>query len=126
MVVVVILGILAATIIPQFIGTAHDAKVSMARANIVELESAVEKFYIHMDRYPSGEEGLQVLVTEPADAAGKWRGPYIKILRPDPWQTPYQYRSPGQHGSMTFDLWSRGADRADGGDAEAADIANWE
>ena len=63
MVVVVILGILAATIIPQFIGTAHDAKVSMARANLTELESAVEKFYIHMDRYPSTEEGLDALVT---------------------------------------------------------------
>ena len=126
MVVVVILGILAATIIPQFIGTAHDAKVSVARANIVELESAVEKFYIHMDRYPSSEEGLEVLVTEPADAESKWRGPYIKILRPDPWQKPYQYRSPGQHGSMTFDIWSRGADGADGGEAEASDISNWQ
>ncbi|MDC0325312.1 type II secretion system major pseudopilin GspG [bacterium] len=126
MVVVVILGILAATIIPQFIGTAHDAKVSMARANIVELESAVEKFYIHMDRYPSSEEGLEVLVTEPTDGAGKWRGPYIKILRPDPWGNPYQYTNPGQHGSMTFDLWSRGSDSADGGEAESADISNWE
>ncbi len=126
MVVVVILGILAATIIPQFIGTAHDAKVSMARANIVELESAVEKFYIHMDRYPTSEEGLDALVNEPSDAAGKWRGPYIKLLRPDPWGNPYQYTSPGQHGSMTFDLWSRGADNADGGEAEGADISNWE
>lgn len=126
MVVVVILGILAATIIPQFIGTAHDAKVSMARANIVELESAVEKFYIHMDRYPSAEEGLDALVTEPSDAAGKWRGPYIKILRADPWGNPYQYTNPGQHGAMTFDLWSRGADNADGGEAEGTDITNWE
>ena len=126
MVVVVILGILAATIIPQFIGTAHDAKVSMARANITELESAVEKFYIHMDRYPSSEEGLDALVTEPADGAGKWRGPYVKMVRLDPWSNPYQYRSPGQNGALTFDLWSRGADGADGGEAEGADITNWQ
>ena len=126
MVVVVILGILAATIIPQFIGTAHDAKVSMARANITELESAVEKFYIHMDRYPSTEEGLDALVTEPADGAGKWRGPYVKMVRDDPWSNPYQYRSPGQNGAMTFDLWSRGADGADGGESDGADIANWQ
>ena len=126
MVVVVILGSLAATIIPQFLGTAHDAKVSMARANLGELESAVEKFYIHMDRYPSAEEGLDALVNEPSDSGGQWRGPYVKLLRPDPWGNPYQYRVPGQHGAMTFDLWSRGADGADGGDEEGADVANWQ
>ena len=126
MVVVVILGILAATILPQFIGTAHDAKVGMAKSNIAELESAVEKFYIHMDRYPSSEEGLEALVTEPADSEGQWRGPYVKMLRNDPWKNPYQYRSPGQNGSTTFDLWSRGADGADGGEGDGKDVTNWE
>ncbi len=126
MVVVVILGILAATILPQFIGTAHDAKVGMARSNIAELESAVEKFYIHMDRYPSTEEGLDALVTEPADTEGQWRGPYVKMLRPDPWKNPYQYRSPGQEGSPTFDPWSRGSDGADGGEGDGKDVTNWE
>src|SRR5881628_3066069 len=78
MVVVVILGILAATIIPQFIGTTHDAKVSAAKSHIAELESALERFNVHMDRYPTNEEGLKVLVDPPAGDEQKWRGPYIK------------------------------------------------
>jgi len=125
MVVVVILGILAATIIPQFIGTTHDARVSAAKATIAELESALERFYIHMDRHPSTEEGLKVLVDPPAGEDKKWRGPYIKMLRPDPWGNPYQYRNPGVHHPSSFDIWSRGADGADGGEGDRADIGNW-
>jgi prepilin-type N-terminal cleavage/methylation domain-containing protein len=78
MVVVVILGVLAATIIPQFIGTTHDAKVSTAKAHVAELEAAIERFNIHMDRYPTAEEGLKVLVERPGAEAAAWRGPYIK------------------------------------------------
>ena len=125
MVVVVILGILAATIIPQFIGTTHDARVSAAKATIAELESALERFYIHMDRHPSTEEGLKVLVDPPTGEDKKWRGPYIKMLRPDPWGNPYQYRNPGVHHPTSFDIWSRGADGADGGEGDRADIGNW-
>ena len=125
MVVVIILGILAATIIPQFIGTTHDARVSAAKANIAELEAALERFYVQMDRYPTTEEGLKVLVEAPSGEAKKWRGPYIKLLRPDPWGNPYQYRNPGTHHAASFDLWSRGADGADGGEGQAADIGNW-
>src|ERR1700744_2653532 len=78
MVVVIIIGILAATIIPQFMGTTQDAKISAAKAQVAELESAVERFYVQMDRYPATEEGLKVLVDPPAgDDAAKWRGPYI-------------------------------------------------
>ena len=126
MVVVVILGVLAATIIPQFIGTTHDAKVGTAKANIAELESAVERFYIHMDRHPTNEDGLEVLVEPPSDEAEKWRGPYIKLLRADPWGNAYQYRIPGTHGSLSFDLWSRGGDEQDGGEGDGADIGNWQ
>jgi general secretion pathway protein G len=125
MVVVVILGILAATIIPQFIGTTHDAKVSAAKATIAELESALERFYIHVDRHPTSEEGLKVLVEAPSGDDKKWRGPYIKMLRADPWGHPYQYRNPGVHHTSSFDVWSRGADGADGGEGEKADIGNW-
>src|SRR5471032_2995266 len=95
MVVVIILGILAATIIPQFMGTTQDAKISAAKSQIAELESAIERFYVHMDRYPTAEEGLKVLVDAPAGADTKWRGPYIKQLRNDPWGNPYQYGFPG-------------------------------
>jgi len=126
MVVLVVIGILAATIIPQFIGTTKDAKFSAAKANVAELESALERFYIHLDRHPTTEEGLKVLVEPPAGEEKKWRGPYIKMLRADPWGNPYQYRSPGVHHPTSFDLWSRGADGADGGDGDAADVGNWQ
>lgn len=125
MVVVIILGVLAALIIPQFMGTTHDAKVSAAKATVAELESAIERFYIHMDRYPTAEEGLKVLVEAPSGDEKRWRGPYIKMLRPDPWGTPYQYRVPGVHHTSSFDLWSRGAGGQDGGEGEAADLGNW-
>lgn len=125
MVVVIILGILAATIIPQFIGATQEAKVGAAKAHVAELESALERYQLHMDRYPTQEEGLAVLVGAPANEAAKWRGPYIKQLRNDPWGQPYQYRRGGSHHPNSFDLWSRGADGAEGGEGDAADIGNW-
>lgn len=126
MIVVVILGILAATIIPQIMGTPHEARVSAAKADVSELENAAERFYVHMDRYPTMDEGLKVLVDPPTGEDGKkWRGPYIKQLRNDPWGNPYQYRVPGTHHPTSFDIWSRGADGQDGGEGDAADIGNW-
>ena len=125
MVVVIIIGVLAATIIPQFMGTTHDAKVSAAKADVAQLESALERFNLHMDRYPTTDEGMKVLVEAPAGEDKKWRGPYIKLLRPDPWGNQYQYRAPGIHHTTTFDVWSRGADGQDGGEGPNADIGNW-
>ena len=125
MVVVIILGILAATIIPQFIGATQEAKVGAAKAHVAELESALERYYVHMDRYPSQEEGISVLEKAPANEVSKWRGPYIKQLRNDPWGHPYQYRRGGPHHPNSFDLWSRGADGADGGEGDASDVGNW-
>jgi general secretion pathway protein G len=126
MVVVVILAILAATIIPQFRGTTEDAKISAAKSTVAELESALERLYIHLDRYPTMEEGLKILSDPPTgDDEKKWRGPYIKVLRPDPWGNPYQYRFPGSHRKTGFDLWSRGRDGADGGEGDGTDIGNW-
>ena len=126
MVVVIILGVLAATIIPKFVTTTQDAKVSAAKAHVAELESALERFYVHMDRYPTTDEGLKLLVEAPAGDDKKWRGPYVKQLRSDPWGSPYQYRCPGVRHTSGFDLWSRGADGADGGEGPGADIGNWE
>ena len=126
MVVVVIIGILAATILPKFIGVTHDAKVSAAKSQTAELESALERFYVHMDRYPTADEGLKVLVDAPAnDENKKWRGPYIKQLLNDPWGNPFQYAFPGTHHPTSFDVWSRGADGQDGGEGDNADIGNW-
>jgi general secretion pathway protein G len=126
MVVVVIIGVLAATIIPQFIGTTHDAKASAAKAHVAEIESALERFNVHMDRYPTSDEGLKLLVEPPPGDDKKWRGPYVKQLRADPWGHPYQYKRPGTRHPTSFDLWSRGADGADGGEGEGADIGNWQ
>ena len=125
MVVLVVIGILAAAIIPQFLGTTQDAKISTAKANVSVLESALEHFYVNMDRYPSNDEGLRVLVEAPAGEEKKWRGPYVKMLRPDPWGNPFQYRAPGVHHASSFDVWSRGADGQEGGEGPNADIGNW-
>jgi general secretion pathway protein G len=126
MVVVVILGILAATIIPQFLSQKDEARTAAAKADVSQLDAALEMFNVHMDRFPTTEEGLKVLVEAPSGSEGKWRGPYIKQLRPDPWNNPYQYRNPGTHHPTSFDLWSRGADGKDGGEGINADIGNWQ
>jgi general secretion pathway protein G len=125
MVVVVILGILAATIIPNFLSSKSEAMVGAAKADIKMLDGATERFYVNMDRYPTTEEGFKVLVDPPPDDDKKWRGPYIKEMKPDPWGHPYQYRTPGVHGRNKFDIWSYGSDGTEGGEKDAADIGNW-
>ena len=125
LVVVIILGVLAATIIPQFIGTTQQAKVAAAQSTIATLKSALERFNLNMDRYPTTEEGLKVLVEPPSDGDKKWKGPYIESVISDPWKNPYHYRSPGTRGKARYDVWSNGADGAEGGEDEAADIGNW-
>jgi len=126
MVVVVIIGILAATVLPSVMGHIGEAKISAAKADVTELESAVERFYVNMDRYPTVEEGLKVLVDPPTtEDAKNWHGPYVKQLRDDPWGNPIQYRYPGVHHPTSFDVWSRGEGGQDGGEGKAADIGNW-
>ena len=123
MVVVIVIGILAATIIPKFIGTTHDAKVATAKSNIAELDAALERYNVQMDSYPSDEQGLKVLVEKPAEDDGKWRGPYVKMLRNDPWGHPYQYKYPGTHHAAGPDLWAVDPDKASGSEGEK--IGNW-
>ncbi len=125
MVVVIVIAILAAIIMPQFIGTTDDAKISTAKANVAELASAIQRFNLNLDRFPTTEEGLKVLLTAPTGEENKWRGPYVDKIPIDPWGNPFQYRAPGVHQTATFDIWSRGADNADGGEGKNADIGNW-
>ena len=124
-VVVIILAVLAVSIIPQFMGLTTDAKISTAKSHVAELEAALERLYVNMDRYPTADEGLKLLVEAPSGDAKNWRGPYVQQLRNDPWGNPYQYKRPGVHHPNGYDLWSRGSDGADGGEGTAADLGNW-
>jgi len=126
LVVVLVLGILAATIIPQFWSFTQDAKVGKALADIATYDTALEVFRLRMDRYPTTAEGLRALVEPPADGADKWRERLVRKLRPDPWGNDYVYRSPSLNGSDPYDLWSRGADGKDGGEGMNTDITNAE
>ena len=88
------------------------------------MQAPLEVYKIHMGDYPSTAEGLQALVTAPANKTDRWRGPYLQDnkLPTDPWGEPYQYRYPGVHNKNRYDLWSKGPDKADGTED---DIGNW-
>lgn len=123
--VIVILGVLAALIIPQFAGTQDRANKDLTKSQLESLGSDLERFKLHCARYPSTEEGLAVLLVKPSteDLAEKWAGPYIKKEAKDAWGRPLQYRSPGQYNQDSYDLWSTGKDGQDGTED---DIKNWE
>ncbi|MCS6997109.1 MAG: type II secretion system major pseudopilin GspG [Casimicrobiaceae bacterium] len=126
MVVVLILGILAALIVPNVVGRAHDARVAAAKQDIATLAQALAMYKLDNGRLPTSEQGLKALVEKPtvAPIPPNWRsGGYIARLPNDPWGAPYQYASPGLRGE--FDVWSFGADGKPGGEGEAADIGTW-
>lgn len=122
LVVLVILGLLAAFVGPRLFGNISKSQVKVARAQIAAIETALENFRIDVGRFPSTEEGLRALDESPGDDP-KWAGPYLrKTLPPDPWGNPYVYRSPGTRGD--FDLYSLGRDGRPGGTGEDADLFN--
>lgn len=123
LVVVTILGILAALVVPQLMSYPDDARLTRAEQDIQALRTALDLYRMDNFTYPSTEQGLRALVTKPGGRpeAPNWRsGGYIKELSKDPWGADYVYLSPGQSGA--FDLYSLGADRAPGGEGPAADI----
>jgi len=126
MVVVVILGILAALVVPNILGNVDTARATAAKQDIRAIESALDMFRLDNFAYPTTQQGLEALVTQPADPSIRnWRqGGYLKKLPKDPWGNPYQYLNPGTHGEI--DIFSLGADGQQGGDAINADIGNWE
>ena len=127
MVVIVILGLLAAIVAINVIPFGERAKAQKAKTDIAAIDSALELYKLQLDRYPSTSEGLQALVTPPSDLADPSRyqkGGYIKKLPADPWGRPYHYESPGQHGEA--DVWSYGADGKEGGEGADADIGSWQ
>jgi len=126
MVVVVILGILAALVVPNILGNVDTARATAAKQDIRSIESALDMYRLDNFAYPTTQQGLEALVTQPADPSIRnWRqGGYLKKLPKDPWGNPYQYLNPGTHGEI--DIFSFGADGQQGGDAINADIGNWE
>ena len=122
--VLVILGLLAAYVGPRYFGQVGKAEVKTALAQLDGFKKALETYRLDVGRYPATQQGLEALVKRPAEEA-KWQGPYLnKSPPPDPWGRPYQYRQPGQYGE--YDLFSYGKDGQQGGEAENADITNWE
>jgi general secretion pathway protein G len=126
MVVLVILGVLAALIVPKVMDRPDEARVMAAKQDIAAINQALKLYRLDNMRYPSTEQGLQALVTKPtlAPVPGNWKaGGYLEKLPNDPWGTPYQYLQPGRHGDM--DIFSLGADGQTGGEGNDADIGNW-
>ena len=124
MVVVVILGMLAAIVAPNVISRIDDAAITRAKQDIRGIESALKLYYMDNSRYPSTNLGLEALVEQPNDQSVRnWRGPYLDKLPRDPWNNPYRYLYPGQHGE--FDVFTHGADGQPGGEGINAEIGNW-
>jgi general secretion pathway protein G len=121
--VMVILGILAALVVPKFAGRTEQARETAAKAQIANFGVALDAFEVDNGFYPKGRTGLQDLVVQPRDCPN-WKGPYIKGEVPlDPWGNPYIYECPGRHNPTSYDLMSMGFDGREGGDD---DIANWQ
>ncbi|PTU72817.1 type II secretion system protein GspG [Pseudomonas mangrovi] len=127
MVVVVILGILAALVVPQVMSRPDQAKVTVAQGDIKGIASALDMYKLDNHSYPSTQQGLEALVKKPSGnpAAKNWnKDGYLKRVPVDPWGNDYQYLSPGTRGA--FDLYSFGADGKQGGTDLNADIGNWD
>jgi len=125
LVVLVILGLLASLVGPRVMSHVAESKTRTAALQIEELAAALDLFYLEVGRYPTSDEGLGALVTRPAGLE-QWNGPYLRkaVIRKDPWGYDYHYRAPGEHGA--FDLFSYGADAAEGGRDENRDVVSWE
>lgn len=120
--VLVILTVLAAVVVPKFVGRSKQARVTAARTAISNLGLELDTFEVDTGRYPTTEEGLQALVQQPGDLM-QWHGPYHERGVPkDPWDNPFIYKCPGDHNTAGYDLYSFGPNGQEGGDD---DIDNW-
>jgi general secretion pathway protein G len=126
MVVVVIIGILAALVVPKIISRPDEARVIAAKQDIASIMQSLRLYRLDSQRYPTTEQGLQALITKPTSlpVPGNWKnGGYLERLPKDPWGNPYQYLNPGLHGEI--DVFSFGADGAAGGEGNDSDIGSW-
>ena len=123
LVVIVIIGLLAAYVGPKYFSQLGKSQVTIAKAQIEAFEKSLDTYRLDIGRYPTGEEGLAALMSAPASVATKWNGPYLKKGIPqDPWGRPYLYRSPGSKGE--YEIISTGRDGQPGGTGEDADISS--
>ncbi len=122
--VLAILGLLAAIVAPQVLKYLGSSRTQTARVQIQNVVSALELYRLDVGRYPTPQEGLAALVTQPASALG-WNGPYLRQAGAlnDPWGHPYRYGVPGKHGEI--DVYTLGSDNAEGGTGEGQDVGNW-
>ena len=125
MVVLVIIGVLAALIVPNVLDRADDARSTAAKTDIANLGQALKLYRLDNQRYPTSEQGLQALVIKPTSGPipGNWR-PYLEKLPNDPWTRPYVYMNPGLKGEI--DILSFGGDGQAGGEGNNADIGSWQ
>jgi general secretion pathway protein G len=125
MVILVIIGVLAALIVPNVLDRADDSRVTAAKNDVNNLMQALKLYKLDNQRYPSGEQGLQALLNRPTSGpqAPNWR-PYVDKLPTDPWGRPYQFLNPGVHREV--DVLSLGADGTPGGEGANADIGSWQ
>ena len=124
LVVLAIMALLAAVIGPQVLKYLGSSRTQTAKVQIQNVTSALELFRLDVGRYPTPQEGLNALVTAPPTAPG-WNGPYLRrsdAVR-DPWGQAYLYAAPGKHGEV--DVYTLGADKAEGGTGEDQDVGNW-
>lgn len=125
MVVLVIIGVLAALIVPNVLDRADDARVTAARTDITNISQALKLYRLDNQRYPTAEQGLQALIVRPTSGPlpNNWK-PYLEKLPNDPWGRPYQYLNPGVKAEI--DVMSFGADGQPGGEGKNADVGSWQ
>lgn len=125
LVVIVIIALLSSIVAPKFFGKLDDAKVKTAYAQMQMLSTALDAFRLDVGRYPTTEEGIEVLWKKESDIKG-WNGPYLpKKVESDPWNHPYNYKYPGSD-KNEYDLFTYGSDGKEGGSDDKADISVWE
>lgn len=124
LVVVVILGILAAVVVPRVMGRPDEARVVRAAQDVAAIGSALNMYRLDNYDYPSSEQGLAALVTRPPEAQGWRAGGYLANVPRDPWNREYQYLNPGRHGEI--DVWTEGADGKPGGEGINGEVGNWQ
>ena len=121
LVVIVIIGLLAAYVGPKYFAQLGKSEVTVAKAQMEAFEKSLDTYRLDVGRYPTSEEGIGALMAAPAAAGAKWNGPYLKKgVPPDPWGNPYQYRAPGA--KAEYEIISLGKDGQPGGTGDNADI----